>query len=384
MGKCGSKNNDNSKSYLLQSLNQHTAGINCMALSEDGSVLATGSDDKTARLWSTKTRKCECMGTLVGHTDYINCILIEEADVLTGGADKTIRKWDISSCQCLLVMEGHKSLIYRIICTGDFVISSSYDRTAKCWDFNEGVNLMTFEGHKRGVFSLIFIPSDEEEYEDAEDDEAIDILVTGSADGDAKAWNFETGECLHTFKGHTSAITCMAMDSVGETLFTGSLDHTVRSWNVMTGETYKVFQGHQASVICLQISNKILYTGSSDHTSRSWVSEFAECTRVYRGHKHTVICMRFHEGLSCGDTFCRAFDAKSGALKRTFRGHETAVHTMQIVDNKLFTGSFDGTLNIWNIKNVADEINYDTIMEEEENDEKTQMQMEEIEKIGGL
>lgn len=253
MGSCGSKKEEEGKSYLLQSLNQHTAGINCMALSEDGSVLATGSEDKTARLWSTKTKKCECMGTLTGHTDYISCILIEEADVLTGSADKTIRKWDISTCQCLLVMEGHKSLIYRIICTGDFIISSSYDRTAKCWDFDEGVILMSFEGHKRGVFPLIFIPCEDSE-DNVSDELAIDILITGSADGSAKAWNFETGECLHTFKGHTNAITCMATDPVGETLFTGSMDHTVRSWNIMTGENYKVFQGHQASVICLQVS----------------------------------------------------------------------------------------------------------------------------------
>ncbi|KAK3780436.1 hypothetical protein RRG08_017701 [Elysia crispata] len=42
------------ENYLLQSLHEHETGINCMAVSEDGSVLATGGEDKTARIWSTK------------------------------------------------------------------------------------------------------------------------------------------------------------------------------------------------------------------------------------------------------------------------------------------------------------------------------------------
>ena len=44
------------ENYLLQSLHEHETGINCMAVSEDGSVLATGGEDKTARIWSTKVR----------------------------------------------------------------------------------------------------------------------------------------------------------------------------------------------------------------------------------------------------------------------------------------------------------------------------------------
>ena len=50
--------------YELQTCTGHEAGINCMALSDDESLLVTGSEDKTARLWTTKTKKCECIGVL--------------------------------------------------------------------------------------------------------------------------------------------------------------------------------------------------------------------------------------------------------------------------------------------------------------------------------
>ena len=50
--------------YELQTCTGHEAGINCMALADDESLLVTGSEDKTARLWTTKTKNCECIGVL--------------------------------------------------------------------------------------------------------------------------------------------------------------------------------------------------------------------------------------------------------------------------------------------------------------------------------
>ena len=60
-----------------------------------------------------QTDQCECIGVLRGHSDYINCILIEDCYVLTGSADKTVRKWDVGTCECLLTCIGHSSVIYR-------------------------------------------------------------------------------------------------------------------------------------------------------------------------------------------------------------------------------------------------------------------------------
>ena len=53
MGSAASKRRD--QNCLIQTLDDHESGINCMALSHDSTVLATGSDDHTIRLWSTKT-----------------------------------------------------------------------------------------------------------------------------------------------------------------------------------------------------------------------------------------------------------------------------------------------------------------------------------------
>ncbi len=47
-----------------ETLSDHDESINCMALSEDGSMLVTGSEDNEARMWSTVTPDTECIGVL--------------------------------------------------------------------------------------------------------------------------------------------------------------------------------------------------------------------------------------------------------------------------------------------------------------------------------
>ena len=256
-GVCQSKSKvkaEAKKTYQLDVLTDHEGGVNTMALSEDGSILASGSDDHTIRLWTTITDACECIGVLIGHDDYINCVLIEDAYVLSCSADKTIRKWDMATCSCVAVLEGHESTVNRIICTGDFIFSSSYDRTARCWDFVSGEFVREFRGHRRSVYPLVFIPAlDTEDDNDEEDSVNQDVLVTGSSDFTAIAWSFEAAEPLQTFKEHTGAITCMTVDRTGKVLLTGATDQTVRSWDLRSGESLKVFEGHRSSIVCMTV-----------------------------------------------------------------------------------------------------------------------------------
>lgn len=270
MGVVNSKSdNGKRKTYELGVLTGHTSGINAMALSDDNAILATGSDDRTVRLWTTKFNSYECFSVLVGHEDYVTSVLIEDIFVVSGSADRTIRKWDMGTSECVHVFRGHKSLITRVICTGDFLFSSCYDRTARCWDFDTGECIRVFVGHKRGVYPMTFIPAEELEDDDDDDDydddkeqknggdaplANHDILITGSADHTAIIWSFETGRPLHILKEHTGAITCMATDAHGKILVTGSTDHTIRSWDIQKGERLRVFVGHQSSITCVSVT----------------------------------------------------------------------------------------------------------------------------------
>ena len=50
----------------------------------------------------------------------------------------------------------------------------------------------------------------------------------------------------------------------------------------------------------------------------------------------------------CTDSVARAFDAGTGRQLRCYVGHEAAITCMQLVKNRLYTGSDDGVLRVWN------------------------------------
>lgn len=241
------------KTFLIKSLEQHQGGINSMCLSQGGSTIITVSEDKTGRLWDTKTE--ECVGTLTGHTGYITYVCASEKYAFTCSSDKTIRKWNLETGACCKVFEGHASVVHRVVYAGDILFSSSYDRTIRCWHADTGEKLKVFRGHKRGVHPILLVPSEANRGTYIDMDNSDDILVSGSSDNTAKAWEMNSNDCLITFKGHEGPVLCLAVDGKGKLLFTGSSDCTVRSWDLLTGAPIKVFKGHSASVLSIQVIN---------------------------------------------------------------------------------------------------------------------------------
>merc|ERR1712126_580698 len=117
----------------LEALAYHDGPINCIVLSEDGSLLLTGSDDKTIRMWCTNAAKTECIGTLSGHTKAVKCLSVFDNFVISGSVDTTVRKWDMTTLECVFVYRGHSGQIAKVICSPEFVFSVSADKTARCW-----------------------------------------------------------------------------------------------------------------------------------------------------------------------------------------------------------------------------------------------------------
>ena len=257
----------------LEVIEAHEGDVNCIAVSEDETILVTGSQDKTAKVWTLKTEKCECIGTLRGHTDYITCVFIEDVYVITGSGDSTIRKWNMGTCACEAVMVGHKLKVNRLLFTGELIYSASSDSTVRCWDFDSGNCLNVFEGHGKSVIAILYIPNEEGSPEISEDQSprgsmlfnrpssvksttqvVRDILISGSMDSTARSWCPETGRLLKEFVGHRGPITCMETDKQGVILFTGSADTYIRSWDIHKGTVLRSLMGHEGIITALYVS----------------------------------------------------------------------------------------------------------------------------------
>ncbi|XP_034615847.1 WD repeat-containing protein 86 isoform X4 [Trachemys scripta elegans] len=242
-----------SSGSALKVCTDHRGGINWLSLSPDGQHLLTGSEDGTARLWSTADSQCH--GHFQGHESYITFCHLENEVAFTCSADHTIRKWDVMTGQCLAIYRGHTSIVNRILVAKDYLFSGSYDRTARCWSVDKEKQIQEFRGHRNCVLTLAhYSPRDVlDESEEEQEKLSRDFLVTGSTDCTVKVWWVSSGRCYQTLLGHTGAVLCLILDAPNRELFSGSTDYTIRTWNIVTGEQLKVFKEHQGSVICLEV-----------------------------------------------------------------------------------------------------------------------------------
>src|SRR4051794_25806481 len=80
---------------LRDTLKGHADTVYSLAYSQDGKTLASGSRDKTIKLWDVATGKERA--TLEGHTDCV-CAVAYSPDgktLASGSLDETIKLWDI-------------------------------------------------------------------------------------------------------------------------------------------------------------------------------------------------------------------------------------------------------------------------------------------------
>ncbi len=171
----------------IQSLNNFSSCLN--SNSELNTVIISGANDKTIKIWNTKDGKC--MQTLVGHTWAVFCIRLVSKNILISGSyDKTIKIWNLTNGRCLNTLEGHSSSILCIISTNEIILSGSSDKLIKCWQIRSGKCIGTLAGHEGYVKCLYLVSNDK--------------LISGSGDKTIKIWNLNKKECLKTLRGHSS------------------------------------------------------------------------------------------------------------------------------------------------------------------------------------
>ena len=152
---------------VLHTLEGHGATVSALAVSWDGGRLASGSWDKTARLWDLATGAC--LATLEGHAQAVWAVLpLPGGRLLTGSADRTIRLWDDAG-KCLGVLRGHSDCVRALALLPDGRFASgSNDGTVRVWSIDLAGNsleqsvgfcLQTLVGHDSFVYALAALPN---------------------------------------------------------------------------------------------------------------------------------------------------------------------------------------------------------------------------------
>ncbi|CAM8958641.1 unnamed protein product [Rhodiola kirilowii] len=120
----------------LRILAGHLSDVDCVRWHENCNYIATGSSDKTVRLWDVQSG--ECVRIFIGHRSMILSLAMSPDGryMASGDEDGTINMWDLSSGRCVTPLLGHTSCIWSLAfsCEGSLLASGSADCSVKIWD----------------------------------------------------------------------------------------------------------------------------------------------------------------------------------------------------------------------------------------------------------
>jgi len=295
----------------LLTLTGHTGTVSTVAFSPDSRLVASGSYDKSVKIWEAGTGLLR--QTMTGESEAVYAIAFEPNGkrIVSGGKDGVIAVRDIDTGQRMVrplrpeVTYGWDTLpavlALAIAPDGVRVASGNADSTIKIWNDNTGALLRILSGHSDAVTAVAYMPDGK-------------IIVSGSADGTVRTWDAESGQGLRVLKGHAGPVYAVAISPDGRRIAAGGSGDAVLIWNATNFQQQPSLATQLSAVNALAFSHdgRRLAIGGSDASIQIW-------------------------------------DADAGQLLHPLNGHSGSIHALAVSPDgrRLASGSEDRSVSIW-------------------------------------
>jgi WD40 repeat protein len=294
--------------------------------------------------------------SLLGHTSEVLSVTFspDSGLIASGSSDKTVKIWDSQSGKEIMTLKGHLEGVSSVAFAPNskMIASASFDSTVvKLWDVQAGTETRTLRGHGKSVVSVAFSPDGNK-------------VATAGSDGKTILWDSHTGEILRVLAGQARfyKAKCVVFSPDGKILVDGGEDGKLILWDVESGAKVKELIGNYSWVnsIAFTSDGNILACGcggpGQEYWTRLWDVKTWDVKHTMV-HQNTVWSVGFApngETLAsgCGDRFGYLWDVQSGALQQRLEGHTRNVSSIAFsaAGEKLASASLDGTIRVWRFK----------------------------------
>jgi hypothetical protein len=199
----------------------HGGFVNAVALNSDGHFAVSASSDRLLKVWDLE-KGCELPPSMVGHTDAVRCVALS-SDGNKGvsvSSDHTLRVWNLSErCESIPLLECNSEGAAAISLSSDekLLMAVSFDETLDIWSLEERRRIKS-KKIEFGIVRHLALCAN------------VGLLVSASADGTLGVWETESGQGRLELKGHSSAVSGIALSEGGHLAVYDSGSKAMRVW----------------------------------------------------------------------------------------------------------------------------------------------------------
>jgi WD40 repeat protein len=252
---------------LLAGSGPRSLALNSLALSPDGTRLATNGGGSAGKVWNTVSR--QVVAELKGESVIHAVAFSSDGKWLAGACEQHLRLWDAATGQELPPLEGSAEPFTSVAFSPDgklLASASSSGLGVWIWRTADGEPVLLIPDALDGctVEAIAFHPDGRLLAVGG-----IDWLATGGSDGAICVWDVEDRCEVATFLG---GVTCLAYHPSGSRIACGSLQPTVCIWDASSQEIVDELTGPENTINCLAYNHDgtLLAAGGEDRMLRLW------------------------------------------------------------------------------------------------------------------
>lgn len=292
----------------------HTTSVFSVSLSPDGSQLASGSSDKTIRLWNPRPRTIQ--EARPPKRDEWEELFSHDGLLLAAKDYKIVRIWSTCTGKEIQTLEGHTWAVRKLVFSQDdsLLVSSSSDDTIRIWDPRTGQEIHRLEGDMESIEAIVF-----------SQDGSL-LASYSSIDNIIRTWNIRTGQEVRRLRvSYQIGQAVLSFSQNGTLLASSGDDGAIRIWNLRTGrevQTLMWYPYHVELVAFSPDSSLLASVTNLADTVRIWNRDTG-LVRLLEGHTHCVVAICFSQdgsmlASSSLDDTIRLWDSNTGQAVRTF------------------------------------------------------------------